>query len=81
MIKTETKRYINYELCANIVHCKAQCQNKINLFQTNDFSFICREKYQIARGPCNGMNHVHVGMACQEAAIMLDKKQNETILK
>lgn len=47
MIKTETKRYINYELCANIVHCKAQCQNKINLFQTNDFSFICREKYQI----------------------------------
>lgn len=27
------------------------------------------------------MNHVHVGMACQEAAIMLDKKQNETILK
>lgn len=27
------------------------------------------------------MNHVHVGMACQEATIMLNKKQNETILK
>lgn len=27
------------------------------------------------------MNHVHVGMACQEATIMLHKKQNETILK
>lgn len=48
MIKTETKRYINYELCANIVHCKAQYQNKINLFQTNDFSFSTKS---FSKGP------------------------------
>lgn len=47
MIKTETKRYINYELCANIVHCKAQCQNKIN----KCISYVERSTKSFNKGP------------------------------
>lgn len=52
MIKTETKRYINYELCANnyIVHCKAQCQNKINVFQPF-LSYVERSTKSFSKGP------------------------------
>lgn len=52
MIKTETKRYINYELCANIVHCKAQCQNKINYFKLTIFlSYVDRSTKSFSKGP------------------------------